>query len=380
MKIITVVGARPQFIKAAAVSRAVAAQNAAKGPAVTERIVHTGQHWDRNLSEVFFEQMGIPRPDHELNVREAHHGTMTGRMLAGLEDILLEERPDVVLIYGDTNSTLAGALAAAKLSIPVAHVEAGLRSGNFSMPEEINRVVADRVSSWLFCPTKRSVENLAAEGIRHHGHGTPDPARPRVVRCGDVMADCLYHYQERAKKEASVFAPGSPLADLAGRPFCLATVHRAGNADDPEKLSAIVGAFSDIAKNLPVLWPVHPRTAKNLEAAGIRTTAPGLRMMEPVGYLDMLALLSASACSLVITDSGGLQKEAYLSGKPCVTLREETEWVELLDAGANVLAGADRGRIVDEAGIMMQRRITPDPALYGDGLAAGRIVAELAGY
>ncbi len=374
MKLLTVIGARPQFVKAAAVSRAVARWNAgARGEGIREIIVHTGQHYDRNMSDVFFEEMEIPRPDRFLAVHSLSHGAMTGRMLEAVEEVIVEEKPDAVLVYGDTNTTLAGALAAVKLHVPVAHVEAGLRSWNRRMPEEINRVLTDHAGQVLFCPTETAVRNLEAEGIRDGEGGA------RVYLSGDVMLDAALFYAGKAPEAAAVFAGEPLLSDLSDKSFALATVHRADNTDDPERLSAIFGALSEIGRETPVVLPLHPRTRGRLAAAGIKAERlfPEVRVIGPVGYLSMLALLSA--CKLVLTDSGGLQKEAFFFGKPCVTLREETEWTELCGLGANVLAGCDADAVCCAARDFASKRPDFSAKPYGEGRAADGIVEILAG-
>lgn len=364
MKIVTVVGARPQFVKAATFSRAVARHNSAGGEPLDERIVHTGQHYDANMSDVFFEELGIPRPAHHLGVGSGSHGAQTGRMLEQVERILLEERPDVVLVYGDTNSTLAGALAAAKLHIPVAHVEAGLRSFNRRMPEEVNRVVADHLSALLFCPTRQSVENLAREGIREGVH-----------EIGDIMYDSVLHF--RSQVEARPRALGA--LGLAPKSFALATVHRAENTDSPENLRGIFEAFGRIQPELPVVVALHPRTRNLLAAHGI-AVPEGVRLLEPVPYLDMIEL--EVQARLILTDSGGVQKEAFFARTPCLTLREETEWVETTACGANALCGASAERIIDGFRAFQDGRLRPDfdAMPYGDGDAAGRIVEALVAF
>jgi UDP-GlcNAc3NAcA epimerase len=311
-KIFTVIGARPQFIKAAPVSRAIAEAG------LTEVIVHTGQHFDALMSDVFFEELDIPKPGYNLEVNSLGHGAMTGRMLEKLEEAMLAEKPAMVLIYGDTNSTLAGALAGAKLNIPVAHIEAGLRSFNRRMPEEVNRVVADHVSALLFCPTQTAVRNLAAEGITRGVHAV-----------GDVMFDTTLAAVKRAEGRSTILethglAPGS---------YAVATIHRAENTDEPERFARVIAWLEEAARATPVVMPVHPRTRKLLAATG-RVPA-GLTLIDPIGYLDMARLLSQAAA--VFTDSGGLQKEAYFHRVPCVTLRDETEWVETIEAGWNRL-------------------------------------------
>lgn len=346
LKIVTIVGARPQFVKAAAVSRVLRRRHA-------EVLVHTGQHYDQNMSAVFFEELGIPAPDVNLAVGSAGHGAQTGAMLAKIEDVLLAERPDWTLVYGDTNSTLAGALAAVKLHIRVAHVEAGLRSFNRAMPEEINRVLTDHASDLLLCPGQTAVENLAREGITSG-----------VALVGDVMADALRLAVERA--DPTILAT----LNLAAGAYALATIHRAENTDDPARLAEILAGLA--ALEMPVIFPVHPRTRRAIAALGLEPP-PGLRLIEPVGYLAMVALMRGAR--VILTDSGGVQKEAYWLGAPCVTLRDETEWVETVAQGWNTLAGADAARIVAAA-----RRPRPDMprvTLYGDGHAAERCVAAL---
>ena len=348
MKILTVVGARPQFIKAAPFSRAVRERH-------TEVLVHTGQHYDPSMSDVFFDELSLPKPDHHLGVGSGPHGAQTGQMLERLEAVMTRESPDRVVIYGDTNSTLAGALAAAKLAIAVAHVEAGLRSFVRDMPEEINRVVADRVSTYLFAPTQNAVDNLAREGITEG-----------VTLTGDIMCDALLQHARRASERSRVL---SRLALTPGA-YVLATVHRAANTDDPAKLAEIMDALALLKE--AVILPMHPRTRAALMATDIEVEAP-VRVIAPVGYLDMLELQRNAR--MVLTDSGGMQKEAYLLGVPCVTLREETEWVETLVGGWNVLAGADAERILAAA-----RRTPPrgtPPAVFGDGNAAQRMVEAL---
>ncbi len=348
MKILTVVGARPQFIKAAPFSRAVRQRH-------TEVLVHTGQHYDASMSAVFFDELALPQPDHHLGVGSGTHGAQTAQMLERLEAVMQREAPDRVVIYGDTNSTLAGALAAAKLGIPVAHVEAGLRSYVRAMPEEINRVVADHVASLLFAPTRTAVDNLAREGIT-----------AGVTMTGDIMYDALLQHAPLATERSTA------LRDMALTPggYVLATVHRAANTDDPARLADILDALALLRE--PVIVPLHPRTRAALLGTDIEVEPP-VRIIEPVGYLDMLALEQGSR--MILTDSGGVQKEAYLLGVPCVTLRDETEWVETLEGGWNVLAGADAERILAAA-----KRARPSgspPPVFGDGHAAEKMVAAL---
>lgn len=349
MKVLTVVGARPQFVKAAAISRVLRQRH-------TEILVHTGQHYDYEMSGAFFDGLEIPPPDVNLGVGSGGHGCQTAGMLAGIEAVLLAEKPDAVLIYGDTNSTLAGALAASKLCVPVAHVEAGLRSFNRRMPEEVNRVVADHLSNLLFCPSDVAVRNLAAEGITRGVH---------VV--GDVMLDVLNWAVQRLDAH-----PSRTLRRLGleHKQYVLATVHRSENTDDVSRLSSILEAFASLQE--AVVFPVHPRTRKAIQNISVQLSSR-VHLVDPVGYLEMIALTQGAR--LVLTDSGGVQKEAYWLGVPCVTLRDETEWVETVETGWNTLAGADRAairRLVEQTAPPAAR-----PPLYGDGNAAMRCVAVL---
>lgn len=358
MKIVTIVGARPQFIKAAAISRALRERRQAAGAgagAMVERIVHTGQHYDRNMSEVFFEEMDIPKPDYNLEIAGGSHGQMTGRMLEAVEAVLLQEKPDWLLIYGDTNSTLAGALAAAKLHIPVAHVEAGLRSFNMRMPEEVNRILADRVSTLLFCPTSTAVANLQAEGVREGVHDV-----------GDVMYDVSLFYRGLALERSTVLND----LKLTDGNYVLATCHRAENTDDPLRLRGIVEALAVIARQVPVVLPLHPRTRKLLAEQGLAGALGAVKVVDPVSFLDMVRL--EQSAQAIVTDSGGVQKEAYFFGVPCLTTRDETEWVETVEAGWNRLVGADAATITSAYAAL--QRPAARPLLYGDGHAADRIL------
>ena len=466
MKIATIIGARPQFIKAAAVSRAIAAHNRQalnldpgtsnielrtlnfehsssveprtlniEHSTLNEFLIHTGQHYDDGMSAVFFRELEIPEPKYNLAIGSGSHGAQTGQMLAAIEKILIDEKPDWVLIYGDTNSTLAGALAAAKLHIPIAHVEAGLRSFNRRMPEEINRIVADQLSTLLLCPSQVAVDNLAAEGIggnpmvrqAHHdkqgchpepslsepppalraasaggGQKESSPVEPRtlnleqsssVVITGDVMADALQFAATKASAQSDILAR----LGLQPQRYLLATVHRAENTDDPKRLSDIMAALSELAEREPVILPLHPRTKKILERTSNRQTSniehrtlniehsssveprtlnfehPCLRLIDPLGYFDIIAL--EKSARMLLTDSGGMQKEAYWLKVPCVTLRDETEWVETVASGWNILTGADRNRIVTAV-----QNFTPPkdhPPLYGGGQAAEKILSIL---
>ncbi|MCB0323521.1 MAG: UDP-N-acetylglucosamine 2-epimerase (non-hydrolyzing) [Bdellovibrionales bacterium] len=364
MKILTVVGARPQFIKAAVVSRLLAAQSQC-----TEVLIHTGQHYDERMSDVFFRELSIPVPTANLAIGSGSHGAQTAQMLIGIEQELQKHRPDLCLIYGDTNSTLAGALAAAKLHIPVAHVEAGLRSFNKRMPEEINRITADHCSTLLFSASPVSTANLLREGI----------AQAQIVEAGDVMYDATLFYLDGAVNHQDVLCR----LGLEEKSYALATLHRAENTDDPRRLCAIFDALLRVAEHYAVVLPLHPRTVAALQrqaiAAEVRTR---LRIIEPVGYLEMLALERSAA--VVATDSGGVQKEAYYAGTPCVTLRDETEWVELVELGFNSLCsptvGAQRMAEVILEAKEQCTALAKDVSLYGGGRAGERIVEALAGF
>lgn len=351
MKIVTVVGARPQFIKAVAISRAIATRSDTD---ITEVMVHTGQHYDEKMSSVFFDELGIPPPAYNLGVSGGRHGEMTGRMLEALEQILIKERPDWVLIYGDTNSTLAGALAACKLHIPIAHVEAGLRSFNMRMPEEVNRIVADRVSTLLLCPTQISVDNLQKEGITQGVH-----------LVGDVMYEVSLLYRDLARERSTILER----LNLEDGNFVLSTCHRAENTDDPKRLGSIVDALAQIACELPVVLPLHPRTRKLIVEYQLQDALKSVTLVDPLPFLDMIRL--EQAAKVILTDSGGVQKEAFFYGIPCVTMRDETEWIETIDSGWNTLAGAGTAAIVDAfKKCTVKPRNTSKP--YGDGDAAKR--------
>lgn len=362
MKVVTVVGARPQFVKAATVSAAISAHNAGGGVAIDEVLVHTGQHYDENMSQIFFDQLRVPRPAYNLAVGSGSHGAMTGKMLTLVEEILQRERPDWLLVYGDTNSTLAGALAAAKLHIPVCHVEAGLRSFDKRMPEEVNRILTDHVSRLLLCPTYAAIEHLKTEGIRDGVH-----------HVGDVMYDAALNFVAAAGEPAPVLARYG----VSSKQFCLATVHRAENTDDPRRLDGILRGLTGVGSaSCPVLLPLHPRTRATLKQQGrldALEQSASLRLTDPVSFLDMILL--EQQAKLILTDSGGVQKEAYFQRVPCVTLRDETEWVETIDAGWNQLAGADAERIAAAASAAKPGR---DIAEYGTGHAAERVVDLLA--
>lgn len=364
VKIVTVIGARPQFIKAAAISRAIDMHNKLQsGVKIEEFIIHTGQHFDSNMSHIFFDQLQIPEPLCNLDISNLSHGAMTGRMLEQIESILLANKPDLVLVYGDTNSTLAGAIAAKKLHIKLAHIEAGLRSFNMSMPEEINRILTDRISDYLFCPTLQAVKNLEAEGYKKFGS--------RIFNFGDVMFDAMCYYRHLARPP-QLFNKNK---DILEKGFVLATVHRAENTDVPRKLTIIFDSLRQISYDIPVIFPVHPRTMQVINSLHIETLSDSLFLIDPVGYLEVVSLLDQ--CSLVMTDSGGMQKEAYFLKKPCLTLRDETEWVELLDAGINQLVPINQELIVSHCKKMLGRKINFPINLYGNGSAAVDILNKL---
>lgn len=350
-KIVTVIGARPQFIKAATLSR----QFQLLG--INEVIIHTGQHFDTNMSDVFFEEMEIPQPSYNFNINGISHGAMTGRMLEEVEKILQLEKPDALLVYGDTNSTLAGALAAAKLQIPVIHVEAGLRSYNMSMPEEINRILTDRISNILFCPTDEAVNNLHKEGFAD--------MPIKIYKSGDVMQDAAIYYAQKADEKSRI------IDDLCLDKFILATIHRQENTDNPDNLAGIVQGLNLINKITPVIIPIHPRTKKILSTVKIQ---PEFKMIDPIGYFDMIMLLKN--CEMVFTDSGGVQKEAFFFKKQCITLREQTEWVELVENGYNTLVGSNKDSIFSAFQRSSNNCVNFSLNLYGNGNAA-RTIAEI---
>lgn len=354
MKVVTVLGARPQFIKAARVSAAFKEQG------ISEIIVHTGQHFDQKMSQIFFDEMDIPAPNYQLEINSLSHGAMTGRMLEKVEEVLVKEKPDLVLVFGDTNSTLAGALAAAKLHIPVAHVEAGLRSFEMRMPEEVNRILTDRISKYLFCPTTTAVNNLKAEGFENFNTD--------IELVGDVMYDAVLYYKDKALRTSTILEQ----LQLQKGGFALATLHRAENTDNLSRLRSIIEALNEIHSEKKVLLPLHPRTQKILSKEQINTS---IQIIDPVGYFDMLQLLDA--CQLVLTDSGGLQKEAYFFSKYCITLRDQTEWVELVHAGVNKLCGADRASITTAARRLLGAHFEASGALYGSGDASYRLTRKL---
>lgn len=354
-KIITVVGARPQFIKAAVVSRAFSAIDD-----VNEVIVHTGQHYDENMSNIFFDELDIPKPDFNLSIGSGSHGQNTGRMIEAIETVLLDENPALIMVYGDTNSTLAAAIAASKLHIPIVHVEAGLRSFNRQMPEEVNRVLTDHVSSLLFTPSKVAVDNLAKEGI----------IGERVINVGDVMFDAAQYYLLLAEMQSDILKRQKLIKDK----YILLTMHRQENTDVSERLEEIFKGLED--SELPILWPVHPRTAKMMKKFGLQQPEC-IRMIDPVGYLDMV-LLEKNA-KIIITDSGGVQKEAFYHSTPSLTLRDETEWIELVEIGATKIVGANAD-LIREGLIGKDTYIDPADSVYGSGDAGIKIVESIMNY
>ncbi len=356
MKILTVIGARPQFIKAAVVSNAFRARN------IEEFLVHTGQHFDENMSKVFFDEMGISKPQANLGISGGTHGKMTGEMLIEVEKLILEQKPDWVLVYGDTNSTLAGSLAASKLNVPCAHVEAGLRSDNRNMPEEINRILTDHASDLLFAPTQTAFNRLLSEGI----------GEEKIVRTGDVMLDAARSFEKIA------FANSSILSDLnlSGQSFVLSTLHRAENVDDPEILEWIVNGLIETSKEMAIVLPLHPRTKAKLKEFGLfEKISSEIKLIPPVGFLDILVLQASS--SLILTDSGGMQKEAFFQKKPCVTVRTETEWIELLEGGHNRLAKPKVDSIMEKITGATEANIDWTIDLYGDGHSSETIADSL---
>jgi len=391
MKIVTIVGARPQFIKASAVSRAIHEFNQrcssggrlkSKGR-IQEILVHTGQHYDYLMDKVFFEELEIPNPNYHLGVGSASHAKQTGMMLERIEYVLEKERPKWVVVYGDTNSTLAGALVAAKLNIPVAHVEAGLRSYNRAMPEEINRLLTDHLSTLLFCPTAQAIRNLLKEGIK-------DVEREEVKNVGDVMYDSILYYSELAEKKSTILKDLSLIPPNSCRErfetvpyrtpnYYLVTLHRAENTDNPKRLKSILKALNEIGEETPVVLPLHPRTKKMIENYHLLRKTHRIRLVDPVSYLDMLTLERHSKA--ILTDSGGVQKEAYWLEVPCFTLRDETEWVETLNGGWNVLVGTETRKILEEVKKLEKRGPSKKrPGLFGDGKAGEKIVKAMEKY
>ena len=367
MKLLTVIGARPQIIKAAAISRAIANGFSDQ---VEERILHTGQHYDANMSQVFFDELGIPQPEYNLGVGSGRHGEQTAKMIAGIEEVLMSRTFDGIILYGDTNSTLAGAVAASKLHVPIFHIEAGLRSYNRMMPEEINRIVCDQLSTILFAPTQTAVDNLREEGFFAE-HPT---LHRRVINCGDVMYDNSIYFAKVAAERCDI------MQRLALQPegYILATIHRDNNTDDPQRLEQILRAIVDIARkdSIPTILPLHPRTRNNLTAKHreLLDSEPLIRLLDPFSFLEM-TLMEQNA-RMVMTDSGGVQKEAFFFERPCIIMRPETEWVEIVQHQAGIIADADYQRIVDAYTQLAHRHIS-FPPLFGDGHAAEKIIQNI---
>jgi UDP-N-acetylglucosamine 2-epimerase len=382
MKIVTIVGARPQFIKAAAVSKAIQTFNwrgsysgrLSSKKRIQEILVHTGQHYDYLMDKVFFEELELPKPNYHLGVGSASHARQTGMMLERIEPILEKEKPEIIIVYGDTNSTLAGALTSAKLNIPVAHVEAGLRSYNWNMPEEINRLLTDHLSTFLFCPTNQAVHNLLKEGIK-------DGKSKVVKKVGDVMYDSILYYSQIAEKKSTILKDldllsNIPHSELLTPNYYLATLHRAENTDNPKRLKSILKALNEIGRDTTVIFPLHPRTKKMMKAYHLFSETQKIKLIEPVCYLDMLKL--EKNAKAILSDSGGVQKEAYWFRIPCLTLREETEWVETVESGWNILVGTMMKKIVEEIKYGGGRKRTSKRMkIFGDGKASEKIVQIL---
>jgi UDP-GlcNAc3NAcA epimerase len=358
IKILTIVGARPQFVKAAAVSRELQ-----KHSEIKEIIVHTGQHFDKNMSDIFFEEMEIPKPDYNLNINGLGHGAMTGQMLERIEEVILKEKPNFVMVYGDTNSTLAGAIAAKKIHVKLIHIEAGLRSFNMNMPEEINRILTDRISDLLFCPTDLSIQNLKNEGFENF--------KTQIIKNGDVMQDAANYYSKISSSKSNIIEK----LGLKDKKFILSTIHRAENTDDLEKLKSIFFALNQINQKISIICPLHPRTSNIIKKNNIATD---IKIIEPIGYFDMIELLKNSI--LVMTDSGGVQKEAFFFEKPCITLREETEWLELVENGYNVLVGSNSKKIIDSVELMISKKLDFSKDLYGKGKSCSTIADIILNY
>ena len=376
MKIVTIIGARPQIIKAAALSRAIKRHYPDR---VSEVIVHTGQHYDDNMSKVFFDELGIPIPDYNLHVGSATHGVQTARMIEGIEQVLLQEKPDCIVLYGDTNSTLAGAVAASKIHVPVVHIEAGLRSFNKNMPEEINRIVCDHCSTLLFTPTQTGLDNLAKEGFRMNNAGPYTIDNPKVYHCGDIMYDNSLYYSDIADQKVDLLQR----LGLDNKPYALTTLHRDGNTDHKERLEQILDALIVLSHEMAVVLPMHPRTRKMTEQLVDDDKlhrlfhSANIIITEPVSFLEMIQL--EKHARLVLTDSGGVQKESYFFKKPCVILRSETEWVEIVEVGAAILASADHSKITEACRHFLQQPPVEFPEIFGDGHAAEFMLEKMLG-
>ena len=375
IKIVTIIGARPQIIKAAALSRAIKNKFSDK---IKEIIVHTGQHYDENMSQVFFDELGIPSPDYNLGVGSGRHGAQTAKMIEGIEEILIKENPDYLVVYGDTNSTLAGAIAASKIHIPIVHIEAGLRSFNKSMPEEINRICCDHCSTMLFSPTPTGYKNLINEGFNPENKKPFTADNPGIYHCGDVMYDNSLYFGQRAMSNEQWANCQKPIANSQ---YILCTTHRNNNTDEPKRLNAIVSALIKLSEDKEIIIPLHPRTKKllnvNLDSATYDTFINNSRIhiTEPVSFLEMISL--EKNASLVITDSGGVQKEAYFFKKPCIIMRSETEWKEIVEVGAAIIADADEERIIEAYHHFKDNDTIEFPEIFGDGRAAEFICNEL---
>jgi UDP-GlcNAc3NAcA epimerase len=376
IKIVTIIGARPQIIKAAALSRAISKSFQTQ---IKEIIVHTGQHYDASMSQVFFDELGIPAPNYNLNVGSGQHGAQTAAMISGIETILIKEQPQAIVLYGDTNSTLAGAIAASKIHVPIVHIEAGLRSFNKTMPEEVNRIVCDHVSTLLFSPTITGFNNLMKEGFNPEVRPPYSNNHPKIYHCGDVMYDNSLFFSEVAEEKTKLIEKHQ----LKKNQFILATIHRNNNTDDPKRLNALFSAINNLSiqHQLDVVLPLHPRTAKLLESqlnannlSSIKSNAR-FKMIEPASFLEMIAL--EKNCGIVITDSGGVQKEAFYFEKPCIILRPETEWVELVDCGSAIIADANEEKIKSAFEHLYQNKSLNFPKLYGNGKAAEFICEEM---
>lgn len=369
IKIVTIIGARPQIIKAAALSRAIKNQFSDK---ITEIIVHTGQHYDNNMSQVFIDELGIPEPNYNLNVGSSGHAEQTAQMITGIESILTETKPDFLVLYGDTNSTLAGAIAASKIHIPIVHIEAGLRSFNKAMPEEINRIMCDHASTLLFSPTATGLNNLIKEGFNPHNKAPFSADNPGIFHCGDVMYDNSLYFKSISEKSSNIMKE----YNLEKDNFILSTIHRNNNTDEPHRLNSIFRSLNkiSISEDITIVIPLHPRTSKLLDInlysdvlASIKSN-PRIKLLPPVSFLDMIAL--ESNCKMVLTDSGGVQKEAYYFNKPCIILRSETEWVEIVEEGAAIIANADEDKIIQSYNDLKNKSNSSFPGLFGDGNAA----------
>lgn len=376
IKIVTIIGARPQIIKAAALSRAIRNHFNSQ---IKEIIVHTGQHYDENMSQVFFDELGIPAPDYNLNVGSGSHGKQTAAMIIGIEEILLKEKPNAIVLYGDTNSTLAGGVAASKIHVPVVHIEAGLRSRNKSMPEEVNRIMCDHVSTLLFSPTKTGFDNLLMEGFKKDNKAPYTADNPKIYHCGDVMYDNSLHFSTVAEQKTDILSKYK----LQKNNFILATIHRNNNTDDPVRLNALFSALNKISESdkLDVILPLHPRTSKlldtnlNSELLNAVKSNPKFHIVPPASFLEMIAL--EKNCRIVMTDSGGVQKEAFYFEKPCVILRPETEWIELVECGTALIADADEAKIIESYKTLTSKTNMQFPKLYGDGKASEFICGEM---